>query len=219
MVDFDKLKEEQLKLAKKVVLKDSFDRIGLVGGVDQAYNNEDVVSAIVVCDYATMEVKERVFAVARAKVLYLKGFLAYREGPAVSEAYSRLKTTPDVILFDGNGILHPRGCGIASHIGVLLGQASIGVAKHLLVGEVKGNIVYLGKEALAQAVATREHSKPIYVSPGNKVSLKTSVEIVRNCIRPPHKLPEPLHLAHRYAGEVREKIARGMPETEIRKEP
>src|SRR3989344_749471 len=140
MVDFAKLKEEQLKLAKKVTLKDSFDNSELIAGVDCAYNQYDAIAAIVVCDYKTMEVKEKVFAVAKAKVPYVKGFLAYREGPAVSEAYAKLQNKPEVMFFNGHGIIHPRRCGLASHMGVLLEQASIGIAKQLLVGEVKGDI-------------------------------------------------------------------------------
>jgi len=216
MVDFNKLKEEQLRLAKKVVLKDSFDKLELIGGVDCAYNQHDIISAIVVYEAKTMEVKEKVFAVVKAKVPYVNGFLAYREGPAISEAYVKLENKPDVLIFDGNGILHPRRCGLASHMGILLEQASIGVAKQLLVGEAKGNIVYVDKEARAKLIVTREHSNPIYVSPGHKISLKTSVEIVRNCLKFPHKLPEPLHLAHRYSNEIGEKIAKGEMKVEVK---
>ncbi|MBI2653689.1 endonuclease V [Candidatus Woesearchaeota archaeon] len=216
MVDFSKLKEEQLKLAKKVTISDSFGKPELIGGVDCSFNQDDVIAAIVVCSYKTMEVKEKVFAVVKAKVPYVQGFLAYREGPAISEAYSKLENKPDILIVDGNGILHPRRCGLASHIGVLLEQATIGIAKQLLIGEVKEKIVYIDKEARAEAVVTREHSKPVYVSPGHKTSLKTSVEIVKNCMRFPHKLPEPLHLAHRYANEVREKIAKGEIKVEVK---
>ena len=209
MVDLGKLKEEQLKLTKKVVLKDSFNELKLIAGADQAFHNDDVISAIVVCDYKTMEIKEKAYAIVKAKVPYIKGFLAYREGPAISEAYAKLQQKPDVMIFDGNGILHPRKCGMASHIGVLLDQASIGIAKQLLIGEVKANKVYVENEARAELVETRKHSKPIYVSLGHKISLKTSVEIVKKCLKFPHKLPEPLHLAHRYANEIREKIEKG----------
>jgi deoxyribonuclease V len=209
MMDFAKLKEEQLKLAKKVTLKDSFDNRELIAGVDCAYNQYDAIAAIVVCDYQSLKVKEKAFAIVKAKVPYVKGFLAYREGSAISEAYAKLENKPDLMIFDGNGILHPRKIGLASHMGVLLDIASIGIAKQLLVGEVKGKKVYVEKEARAELIVTKAHSKPIYISPGHKISLKTSVEIVKHCIKFPHKLPEPLHLAHRYANELREKIAKG----------
>ena len=212
MIDFAKLKEEQLKLAKKVITKDSFDKLELVAGVDCAYNQDNIIASIVVCDYKTMEVKEKGFEVVKAKVPYLAGFLAYREGTAISEAYARLQNKPDIIIFDGNGILHPRRCGLASHLGVLLDIATIGTAKQLLVGEVKNNIVYINKEERGELFVTREHSKPIYVSPGHKISLKTSIKIVKNCLRFPHKLPEPLHLAHRYANETK-KVFLNNPKT------
>ena len=206
MVDFKKLEEEQRKLSKKVITKDSFDQIELVAGADATYNQNNIISTIVVCDYNTMEVKEKVSVVSKAKFPYVAGFLAYREGPAISEAYSKLNNKPDVMIFDGNGILHPRKCGLASHIGVLLDQTSIGVAKQLFLGDVKNNKVYVDKQPRAEAIVTREHSKPIYVSLGHKISLKTSVEIIKKCLKFPHKLPEPLNLAHRFANETRKKI-------------
>ncbi len=210
MLDLNKLKEEQLKLAKRVELKDSFEKLELIGGVDQAYQQEYVVSAIAVCDYKTMELTEEVFAIAKLKMPYFPGFLAYREGPAISEAYSKLESKPDVMIFDGNGILHPRKCGLATHMGIVLDQPSIGIAKQLLVGEVKDRTVYVGREPRGELIVTKIHSKPLYVSPGHKMSLKTSVEIVKNCLKFPHKLPEPLHLAHRYAIEIRDKIVKGV---------
>jgi len=206
MIDFNKLKEEQNKLAKKVIIKDSFDKLELVAGADCSYQNERIVAAIVACDYKTKEIKDREFSVGNIKIPYVTGFLAYRECPAISEAYAKLKLKPDLIIFDGNGILHPRRCGLASHIGVLLDTASIGIAKSLIMGQIKEGIVYVGKEPRAEVVFTREHSKPIYISPGHKISLKTSVEIVKNCLRIPHKLPEPLHLAHKLSNEILKKM-------------
>jgi|SRR3989338_2564675 len=209
MLELSKLKGEQLKLAKKIIIKDSFDKLELIGGAEQSYTNYNLISAITVCDYKTMEIIEKSFAVVKVKVPYISGFLAYREGQAISEAYSKLESKPDVMLFKGNGILHPRGCGLASHIGVILDQASIGIANHLLAGEVRGNKVYVDKELRGEIVITKEHSKPVYVSPGHKVSLKTSVEIVKKCVRLPHKMPEPLHLAHRYSREILEEVSSG----------
>jgi len=209
MLDLAKLKEEQIKLAKKVIVKNSFEKLELVAGVDCSYNQDGVIAAIAVCDYKTMQVREKVFAVKKSNIPYIAGFLAYREGPAISEAYTQLEQKPDVMIFDGNGILHPRRFGLASHMGVAFDIASIGIAKQLLVGEEKGDVVYIDKEARAAVVVTREKSKPVYVSSGHKISLKTSVEIVKKCMRFPHKLPEPLHLAHKYSNEIRDKIVKG----------
>ncbi len=209
MFDLNKLKDEQIKLAKKIALKDSFDKLELVAGVDCAYTQNDIVAAIVVCDYKTLEVREKVFSSAKAKIPYLAGFLAYRIGAAISEAYAKLKIKPDAIIFDGHGILHPRRCGLASHMGVAFDLASIGIAKQLLVGEAKDDKIYVDKDLRGEVLITRQHAKPLYISPGHKISLKKSVEIVKNCMRFPHKLPEPLHLAHKFANQIRDKILAG----------
>lgn len=206
MIDVNKLKEEQLKLASKVIINNKFDKIKTVGGVDQTFIGEDVISAIVVCDYKSMDIIEEKYSIVKAKVPYISGFIFYREGPAIIDAYSKLENKPDILIVEGNGILHPRRIGMASHIGILLDQVTIGVTKRLLSGEVMDKTVYVEKEARGYEVITREHSKPIYVSPGYKISLKTSLEIVKKCVKFPHKLPEPLHLAHKYANKIKKEL-------------
>lgn len=200
-----KLKEEQLKLAKKVVVKDDFDKIELIGGCDQAFFDNKIVSAVTVLDYKTLKVVEKIYAVVDSKVPYIPGFLAYREAPAVVEAFTKLEKKPDILMVDSNGILHPRRIGMASHLGVILDIPTIGVAKNLMMGDKKENKIYVEEEARAMEVVTKEHANPLYVSPGHRISLKTSVEIVKNCIKLPHKLPEPIHHAHRFSKEIMKK--------------
>ena len=202
MIDLSKLKKEQLKLAKKVITTDGFEKINTIAGADQAYVGDKVISAIVVCDYKTLEVIENKHAIVDAKIPYKSGFLFYKEGPAVMEAFNMLEQKPDVLLLEGNGILHSRRIGMASHVGILLDVPTIGVTKRLMLGQVKGSTIYVEKEARGYELITRKHAKPIYISPGNKISLKTSLETIKNCIREPHKLPEPLHLAHKYGKRV-----------------
>ena len=202
----NKFKEEQLRLAKKVVVKDEFDEIKLVGGVDQSFKDNKIISAFIVCDYKTMEVVERKYAIVEASVPYIPGYLSYREAPAAVEAFLKLEKKPDIILVEAHGIAHPRKFGMASHVGLLLDKPTIGVAKKLLFGEVKNDKIVIGEEVRGFSLITKEHAKPIFISPGHKISLKTSLEIVKNCIRLPHKLPEPLYLAHRYANKIRKEI-------------
>jgi len=199
MVDLLKLKEEQLKLAKKVSIIDSIKNFKTIAGCDQVYLGNKVVSAIIVCEYKSMKVIESKHAAVEGKIPYKSSFLFYRDGPAVMEAYNLLEEKPDVLIVEGNGILHPRRFGMASHLGILLDVPTIGVTKRLMLGEVKGGTIYVEKEARGYEFVTREHANPIYISPGHKISLKTSMETIKNCIRQPHKLPEPLHLAQRYA--------------------
>ena len=205
-MDIRKLEEEQIKLAKKVIVKDDFEKTERIAGVDQAFADGNVISGIVVCSYKDLNLIEKKYAVVKAKFPYLSGFLSYRESPAIIEAFNQLENKPDILIVDGNGILHPRRIGMASHLGILLDIPTIGVAKRLIAGEVREGTVYIEKEARGYELATREHSKPLYISPGYKVSLKTSLEIVKKCIKFPHKLPEPLYLAHRYANKIKENL-------------
>ena len=206
MIDFDALKKEQLKLAEKVITSDSIKNIKTIAGADQAYIGNKVISAIAVCDYKGLKLIEEKHAVVDAKIPYKSGFLFYRDGPAVMEAFNKLENKPDVLIVKANGILHPRRIGMASHLGILLDIATIGVTKNLMLGEVREKTIYVEKEARGYELITKEHARPIYISPGNKISLKTSLEIVKNSLRQPHKLPEPLHLAHKHGNKVRKEL-------------
>lgn len=206
MIDFDALKKEQLKLAEKVITTDSFENIKTVGGADQAYIGNKVISAIAVCDYKGLKLIEEKYAVVDAKIPYKSGFLFYRDGPAVMEAFNKLENKPDVLIVEANGILHPRRIGMASHVGILLDIATIGVTKNLMLGEVREKTIYVEKEARGYELITKEHARPIYISPGNKISLKTSLEVVKNSLRQPHKLPEPLHLARKYGNKIKKEL-------------
>tara|TARA_Y100000031_G_scaffold154965_1_gene204274 strand:- start:466 stop:1086 length:621 start_codon:yes stop_codon:yes gene_type:complete len=203
MIEFNKLKEEQLKLAKKVILSGSVKNIKTIAGADQSYIGNKIISAIAVCDYKSLKVIEEKHAVVEGKIPYKSGFLFYRDGPAVIEAFNKLENKPDVLIVKGNGILHPRRIGMASHVGILLDIATIGFTKNLMLGDVREKTIYVEKEARGYELITREHARPVYISPGNKVSLKTSLEIIKNCLRYPNKLPIPLHLAHKYGNDIK----------------
>src|SRR3989344_4223401 len=199
MIDVHKLKEEQLKLSEKIVLQDSFKQFDTLAGIDQSYSKNDVITSIVVCDAKTMEVIEKQTAVVPASFPYIPGFLAYRELPAMIEAFSKLKTQPDIIFVDGQGILHPRRCGMASHFGLVISRPTIGITQSLITGSSENGKIYVEKELRGFVVRTREHSNPIFVSPGHMISLGSALRITHESIRYPHKLPEPLHIAHKEA--------------------
>ncbi|MBW2964079.1 endonuclease V [Candidatus Woesearchaeota archaeon] len=205
-MNIQELKKEQLRLAKKVVTKDDFDEINYIAGCDQAYLDGKVVSCIVVMEYKTLKVVEKRYAAADAPLQYIPGFLAYRESPAVIEAMSKVEQKPDILLVDGNGVLHPRRLGMASHLGILLDMPTIGVAKKLMLGEEKDSKIMLEGERLGTVLKTKEHAKPIFLSVGHRVSLKTAEEIVRKCMVEKHKMPEPIHEAHKYSNKVRTRM-------------
>ncbi|MBL7055105.1 endonuclease V [Candidatus Woesearchaeota archaeon] len=205
MLGLSKFKEEQLKLANEVTLKCGFSKVKTIGGCDQAFIDEDVISGIVICN-KDIEITEKKHAVVKTKIPYVPGFLFYREGPAIIDVFNKLEKKPDVLLVDGNGILHPRRIGMASQLGIILDIPTVGITKNLMCGSVKEGKVYVDKEIRGFELKTREHARPIYVSPGHKVSLGTCLEIAKSYLKPPHKLPEPLHLAHKYVNQVRKEL-------------
>ncbi len=206
-VSFGKLKDQQSQIAQQFSAEDGLkpDEIRYIAGFDVAYFGNKCVCSVVVLDYKTFEVVEKKFLVTKTPMNYVPGFLAFREGPPICQVYYDLECEPDVLIVDGHGIAHPLKAGLATFVGVELGKPTVGVAKTLLVGEEKDGLIMLEGEVVGKAVKTKEHANPLFVSPGNMVSIETAAEIVKHCAIPPHKLPEPLHQAHRFASKVAEK--------------
>ena len=200
--DKEKLKKEQIELASKIITIDSFKKAELIGGVDLAYFDNKAICSIVICD-KDMNAIETKNTVTEVNIPYMPSYLFYREGPAIIETYQKIENKPDVLLCGFHGIIHPRRIGAASHLGLILDVPTIGVAKNLFCGKLEGNTVVMDKEIRGIKLISKEHAKPIFISPGHKISLKKSVEIVKSCMRPPHKLPEPLHLAHHQANKLK----------------
>ncbi len=205
----DHLIKLQNDLTNKLILENRFEKIKTVGGADLAYKGDDVFSSAVVLDYDTLEIMDKAVVKTKTDFPYIPTFLSFRELEPIIKALKALQILPDILLVDGHGIAHPRRMGIASHLGVLLNTPTIGVAKRLLCGEVEDRVklgkalpIIHRKEQVGWAVKTKKATKPIYVSPGNKVSLDSSLKIVLHCIKK-HKLPEPSRLAHLYAAEAK----------------
>lgn len=185
-----------------------------VAGVDASFLDEKVVG--VACLYTYPEIKpvEDSYTVTEGNFPYLSGFLSFREGPVIIEAIKKLKIKPHVILFDGQGIAHPKGLGIASHIGVTLDIPTIGCAKSRLIGEYKklgikrgktSSLKYQGK-IVGAVLRTKDNVRPVFVSPGHRIDLKASIEIVLNCVSR-YRIPEPLRRADFLSKKIkREKI-------------
>jgi deoxyribonuclease V len=173
-----------------------------VAGADAAFDGYMVYAAVCLYHYPEMSLMEQAAATLRSDFPYFPGYLLFLEGPAIIRAVNRLKTAPDIILVDGQGIAHPRGIGSASHLGLLLGKPTIGCAKTRLVGEYrapgrqKGNWSELRyEEKLVGAVLrTRDDVKPLFVSPGHNIDVKSAVTITLGCVRT-FRIPEPLRCA------------------------
>ena len=196
-MDLIELKKEQLKLAAKIVLRDSSPTLKTIGGIDCVAQGNELIAAVVVCEFPSMKVLETKTYVLADPFRYVPGFQAYREMPAMIEAYNQLEQEPDILLVSGQGIAHPRKMGIASHLGLNLNRATIGVADTLAVGTIEKGKIIFNNEIVGFEIKTREHSNPIYVSPGHLVSLGMTLNVIPQTIQYPHKMPEPLHIARK----------------------
>jgi len=183
-----------------------------VGGADISFNKyEDTVYAgIIVLKYPGMEQVGQVTIISKTQFPYISGLLAFREVPALLLAWDQLKIKPDVMILVGQGIAHERRMGIATHFGLLKDVPAIGCAKSRLTGTYKepANIVF-GEEPLIHqqeqvgvALRTKLNCKPVFVSPGHKVSIRQSVEIIKHCTRK-YRIPEPTRLAHLLVNDAR----------------
>lgn len=202
----------QKKLREKVSLVPLKKEPGIVAGVDVSYDRGSDIfySGIILLTFPGMERVEEVSAQGRVTFPYIPGLLSFREGPVVLKAFEKLKTVPDVVIFDGQGIAHPRGLGIASHIGLILGIPTIGCAKTKLCGDYlepgieKGDCspLILGGEEVGGVLRSRRGVKPVFVSPGHLIDIKTAVNVVLEC-SVKYRLPEPTRLAHLLVNRAR----------------
>ncbi len=180
-----------------------------VAGVDLSARGGDARAAVCVLSFPGLELVEEATAVRPMDFPYVPGLLAFREVPAILDAYAKLAVEPDVLLVDGHGRAHPRRFGVACHLGVELDRPAVGVGKSRLVGRHRepgprrGARTRLvdGDELLGACLRTRDGVKPVYVSVGHRVALDDAVRLVLRCA-PRYRLPEPIRRADRVAGAL-----------------
>jgi deoxyribonuclease V len=200
--DIAAAKAAQELLCQRVRIAPFRGRPRLIAGVDAAFSSSQVFAAACLYHLPDLTCVEQATAVQDLRFPYVPGLLAFREGPAVIEALGRLMRRPDVVLVDGQGIAHPRGIGLASHIGVMLDIPAIGCAKQRLVGDHQEPGVKKGEwellryhDAVVGAVLrTRDNVRPLYISPGNRADVDTAIGIVLSCLGR-CRIPEPLRCA------------------------
>ncbi|MFQ5890984.1 MAG: deoxyribonuclease V [Gemmatimonadota bacterium] len=203
----------QAELRDRLVLSWDGREVTTVGGVDVGLEDDQARASIVVLRYPDLAPVEGVTAEAAIVFPYIPGLLAFREGPAVLAAWKQLRTKPDLLMFDAQGIAHPRGIGLASQMGLWLERPSIGVAKsrlyghHAVPGPKRGDGAELWDERdpdriIGMVLRTRADVNPVYVSIGHLIDLPRSVEFVLKCCTR-YRLPEPTRWAHKVAGGER----------------
>ena len=210
MFDLRKAATAQQRLASRLVLQQNIRDPSRIGGADFSYHKQKglIGAVIVVLKYPEFEIIEVAREIQEVKIPYIPGYLNFREGPAFIRSFRKLKAPPEFTLIDGNGIAHPRRMGLASYVGVILDIPTIGCAKSPFFAfespaEGRGSYSYYKdrkKEVVGFCLRTREFVKPVFVSPGHRVDLKFSREIVLACCK--FRIPEPIRIAHRMAKEL-----------------
>jgi deoxyribonuclease V len=204
--------ELQKRLRERVRVVPLKKKVETIAGADISFNKFDpvVYAGIVVLRLPSLEVVEEAGVVSETRFPYVPGLLSFRETPSVLEAWSKLKTEPDAVMFDGQGIAHPRRVGIASHVGLLIDRPTLGCAKSVLVGkfeepgEERGSwtpLVDKG-ETVGAALRTKTRVQPIYVSPGHLIDLEGAVALTLACDGG-YRQPEPTRRAHLLVNALR----------------
>jgi len=217
-LSYDRAVALQQRLAPRLLLRGGPARPRLVAGADLSYDRRGGMfyAVVLLLDAGTMEIVEESRASGKSAFPYIPGLLSFREGPLLVRAFRALRRRPDVVLFDGQGIAHPRFFGLASHVGLLLDLPSIGCAKSVLVGAfdeperrrgARSTMRYRGR-TVGAALTTRDGVRPLYVSPGHRIGLAAAIRIVLACGRG-YRLPEPTRLAHLAVNRFRCESERG----------
>ncbi|MGH9909673.1 MAG: endonuclease V [Nitrososphaerales archaeon] len=186
--------ELQTKLAKKVIRHDviNYNKIQYICGVDVSYRNNRAFASAVVINRESLDAVSSASSIIKVEQPYLPGLLFLRESEPTLSVLKKLEHNYDVLMVDGHGVLHPRWFGLACYVGMKVNKPTIGVAKNLLCGDISSNdsIVLNGRIA---GYAVKRGVKPIYVSVGHKISLKTAMKLVKEVSR--YRIPEPLRIA------------------------
>ncbi len=198
----------QSRLRTKVVTRDRLGRVRHVAGTDVGFENGGTVTraAVAVLTFPGLELTDWAVIRQPTRFPYVPGLLSFREIPALLAALSRLKVRPDLVLCDGQGLAHPRRCGLASHLGLVTGWPTIGVAKSRLIGtyreppQRRGAWTALrdGDEIIGAVLRSRPKVKPLFISVGHGVSLEKAVSWTMGCVTR-YRLPETTRWAHRLA--------------------
>ena len=204
--------ELQKRLRALVRITPLTKKVETVAGADISFNKFDptIYTGIVVLRLPKLEVVEEVGLVSETKFPYVPGLLSFRESPSVLEAWAKLKTEPDAVMFDGQGLAHPRRVGIASHVGLLIDRPTLGCAKSVLVGKYEepgeergawSPLVDKG-ETVGAALRTKRRVQPVYVSPGHLIDLEGAVDLTLRCDGG-YRQPEPTRRAHLLVNALR----------------
>jgi deoxyribonuclease V len=202
----------QARLREQVIVAPLDRPIETIAGTDISFNkySETIYAGIVVLRLPSLEIVEEVGVISETRFPYVPGLLSFRETPAVLEAWTKLKTEPDAVMFDGQGIAHPRRIGIACHAGLMLERPTVGCAKSVLVGKYEVPPLERGTwapmmdrgETVGAALRTKTGVQTIFVSPGHLIDLDGAIQLTLQCDGG-YRQPEPTRRAHLLVNALR----------------
>lgn len=202
----------QKMLKNKLIFNEGKFSIEKICGTDVSYDKSKnmLFSAVIILKYPEMKIIEEQTAIMKSTFPYVPGLLSFREVPVLLKAFDKIENIPDVVMCDGHGIAHPRGIGLASHLGLIIDLPTIGCAKKRLfgkyseIGNIKGDYSYISdsNKNIGIVLRTRANVKPVFVSQGYKIGINFSREIILNCCKK-YRIPEPIRKAHKTVNIVR----------------
>lgn len=209
--------ELQKEMRSRVRIETLARKVETIAGADISFNkfSETVYAGIVVVRLPSLETIEEVGVVSRARFPYIPGLLSFREAPSVLEAWAKLKIEPDAVMFDGQGVAHPRRIGIASHVGLFLNRPTLGCAKSVLVGKYDEPAAERGAwtplvdkgEIIGAALRTKTRVQPVFVSPGHLIDLRSAIDLTLQSDGG-YRQPEPTRRTHLLVNELRRNAAK-----------
>jgi deoxyribonuclease V len=205
-----KLEKKQNYLREKIVITKLIRPVKIIAGCDSAFHENTITSVFVLFTYPDLQEIEVVSHTSRVTLPYIPGFLAFREIPNLLKAYKKLQKKPDLIMVDGQGVMHPRRMGIATHLGILLNIPTIGVAKSKLIGIYKEPAKQMGSyqevhhqnELVGYVFRSKEKTNPLFISPGHLCDFNDALTFTQQTLRK-HKLPEPTRIADLYSKKMK----------------
>jgi deoxyribonuclease V len=186
--------------------------VSTVAGADISLNlySTTIYAGIILLSFPGMQPLAHSLVKAETRFPYVPGYLAFREAPALVQAWEQMTVKPDVLIVDGHGIAHPRRMGIATHFGAVTGQATMGCAKKILCGSYSEPSAEQGayspitdkEEQVGFAFRSKQRTAPVFISPGHLLGLNNSIAIIRQCTGK-YRIPEPTRLAHELVNRFR----------------
>ena len=210
--------EIQKQLSARIIRENYVQSVRCVAGADVAVSKSPALAhaGVVVLSYPDLRIVEQQEAIVELTFPYIPGLLAFRESPALLKAFEKLRHDPDLVMIDGQGLAHPRGFGIACHIGLSLDKPTIGCAKSRLFGKHRPPPMKRGgwtpltgncDEVIGAVVRTKDRTNPVYVSVGHKVDLPTAIQYTLGCAR--YRIPEPTRQADIFVGRLKNRTKIG----------